>query len=108
MTSGDEVYGIKVHTTLVMIANTLFHYNNLNNYIRSDRLRKLVVVPSLESRDSDNIDVPPLYQDSWDELVQFAIRIRIRHTRPPMYPDTVLVSLFQDRYKEVLELVCID
>lgn len=108
MTGGDEVHGIKVHTTLVMTVNKLFHYNDLNDWIRPDRLRRVVVVPSLESRDGDNVDIPPLYQDSLDELVQFALRVRIRHTRPPMCPDVVLTSLFQDRYKEAMELICID
>eukprot|EP00957_Ditylum_brightwellii_P068795 5222498-Ditylum_brightwellii.AAC.1 len=51
MTGGDEAHGMKVHTTLVMTANKLFHYSNLNDYVRPDRSRRVVVVPSVAERD---------------------------------------------------------
>ena len=108
LTGGDEVNGVKVHTTLVMTTNRLFHYDDLNDYVRPDRLRRVVVVPSVAERDGANVDFPPTDQQSLDELVQFAVRTRIKHKRPPVRPDALLASLFQSRYTEALELVSID
>ena len=108
LTSGDEIDGMKVHTTLIMTTNELFHYEDMSDYVRPDRLRRVVVVPSVVERDGSNIDFAPLHQTSLDELVQFAVRTRIKHRRPPMKPDVLLASLFQSRYKDALEIVCID
>ena len=108
LTGGDEVDGVKVHTTLIMTANKLFHYGDLNDYIQPDRLRRVVVIPSVAERSGVNADIPPLHQDSLDELVQYALRTRITHKRPPLRVDALLASLFQSRYTEALEVVCID
>ena len=64
MTSDDEAHGVKVRFALVMATINLFHYNDVNDFIRPDRLRRVVVVHSVTGRDSDIIDVPPLHQDS--------------------------------------------
>ena len=66
------------------------------------------MVPSVVKREGTNVEYAPLHQENLDELVQFVIRTRIKHRRSPMNPDTLLASLFQRRYKEALEVVCVD
>ncbi len=108
LTGGDEIGGMKIHTTLIMTTNSLFYYDDLNDYVRPDRLRRVVVVPTVLERDGPNVDSVPLHQESLDELVQFAIRTRIKHKRPPIRSDALLATLFQARYKDALELICFD
>ena len=108
LTGGDEVNGMKIHTTLIMTANELLRYENLRQLIRRDRMRRLAVAPSVIERGGDDSDCQPLDQDSLDELVQFAVRTRIKHKRPPLTPDALLATLFQARYTEALEMVYID
>ena len=69
LTGGDEFNGIKVHTTLVMTLNKLFHYRDLSTFILPDRLRRVVVVPTVEERIGVNVDSTPLHQESLDELI---------------------------------------
>ena len=57
----------------------------------------MVIIPSVVERNGPNTDVAPLHQESLDELVQFAVRTRIKHRRPPMRPDALLASLFRSR-----------
>lgn len=108
LTGGDEVDGMIVHTTLIMTANKLFHYDDLNQFVQPDRLRRVVVIPSVEERDGVNADIPPIHQDILDELVQYAVRTRIMQKRPPVKVDALLASLFQSSCIEASEVVCID
>ena len=108
LTGGDEINGMKVSVTLLMSVNNLFHYEHQSNYTRTDRVRRIVVVPTVARRDNDNSDLPPLHQDSIDELMQFAIRTRIKYSKPPLRVDALLCTLFQNRYKDALKLITID
>ena len=108
LTGGDEFNGIKVHTTLIMTVNRLFHYRDLSTFILPDRLRRVVVVPTVEERIGENVDSTPLHQESLDELIQYSLRIRIRHKRPPLKTDALLATLFHARYDEALAIITIE
>ncbi len=108
LTGGDDFNGTRVHTTLIMTVNRLFQYNDLSTFIHSDRLRRVVVVPTVEERSGENVDALPLHPGSLDELVQYSLRIRIRHKMPPLKTDALLATLFQARYKEALEIITIE
>lgn len=84
LTGGDEINGMKVYTLLIMTASKLFKYDDLNDYFRPDRLRRIVVVPSVVERQGTNIYFAPLHQESLDELIQFDVRTKIKHRRPPL------------------------
>jgi len=108
LTGGDEFNGIKVHTTLIMTVNRLFYYGDLSTFIMPDRLRRVVVVPTVNERIGENVDSIPLHQESLDELIQYSLRIRIRHKRPPLKTDALLATLFQARYEEALAIITIE
>jgi hypothetical protein len=108
ITGGDEVDGMKVSTTLLMTVNNLFRHDDQKEYTKPDRVRRVVVIPTVSRRCGSDSESIPVHQSSIDELVQFAIRARIKHRRPPLQPDALLATLFQDNYKEALELVYID
>lgn len=108
LTGGDAVDGIKVSTTLVTSVNKLFRYESQVDYTQPDRIRRVIVIPTVVERDGVNVDNAPLFQNSLDELVQFAIRTRIKHKLPPLKADALLATMFQDRYKDALELITID
>ncbi len=108
LTGGDEVDGMKVSTTLIMTVNTLFKYENQSEYTRPDRVRRVVVIPTVAKRLKSDSESTPLHQSSIDELVQFAIRTRIKHRKPPLKTDALLATLFQGGYRDVLEIVYID
>jgi hypothetical protein len=40
--------------------------------------------------------------------MQFAIRTRIKYSKPPLRIDALLCTLFQDRYKDVFKIITID
>jgi hypothetical protein len=99
---------MKVSTTLIMTVNTLFRYEDQSEYTKADRVRRVVVIPTVLEKVGSDSESTPLHQDSVDELVQCAIQTRIKHKRPPLRTDALLATLFQARYTDVLKIVCID
>jgi hypothetical protein len=97
LTGGDEVNGMKVSTTLIMAVNALFRYEDQGQYTKPDRVRRVVVIPTVHKRSGSDSESTPLHQDSIDELVQFAMRTRIKHKKPPLRTDALLATLFQAR-----------
>jgi len=105
LTGGDTTEGIKLSTTVICSMNKLPHYNKMSDYTRADRVRRIVVVPTVDKRKSKDNDMLPVDTQSLNNLIVLAIITRIKYSMPPLSPECVLYTLFQSRATEAFELV---
>lgn len=106
LTGGDVSERGIISVTTTMFANKLHSYDNMWEYTRSDRTRRIVVVPSVTVRTvPDAIRVPSSKEDLLPILAG-AIRIRAMYSeKPPLTLTSVLHTLFMDGAKDAMSVV---
>ncbi|KAG7358006.1 hypothetical protein IV203_014593 [Nitzschia inconspicua] len=109
LTGGDEgPYG-KVSVTSIMSCNKLFKYDAMNEYTRPDRIRRVVVIPTVTNRRTENRHYEEGSDNDKAQLIAMSMAVRIKYDmRPPLSARAVLMTLFQAKFTYALSLVCID
>jgi hypothetical protein len=105
LTGGDNFNGMSVSVTLLAGANELALYKNMSEFTRADHVRRITVIPTRQSRNTSDNSQLPMHSGSLNELLQFAIRTRVRFEYPPLSPKAMLCTLFQGRYVEAMQIV---
>ena len=68
----------------------------MRDYIKPNRLRRVVLITTLLETSGENIDFTHMNQDSIDDLLHFALRSKFKHSRPPLRTNALIPTLFQD------------
>lgn len=97
--------GVRVSVTIVATMNKLYHPVVMKDHVRADVIRRVVVIPTLSKRSSQDTDSVPIDHSSLQELVRWSIRTRIRYNMPPLSALAVLHTLYQGRHDEVLQVI---
>lgn len=105
LTGGDKTDGVAVSTTILSAMNRLPHYNDMASYVKADRVRRVVVLPTVLKRTTSDIDSAPIDNTNLTMLLTLGILMRIRHSMPPLTTNALLQTLFHNRVKEALDIV---
>ena len=106
ITGGDVGERGTVTVSMIMFANTLYDYDKMWTYTKSDRTRRIVVIPSVRVRTVEDMSSVPTSDKDLDPLISSAIRIRAMYAeKPPMTLDCVLHSLFMAGADDALKIV---
>ena len=108
-TGGDEGDYGKVSVTCIATTNSLFTYPVTADYTRPDRVRRVVVVPTVSSREGpdDNFNEPS--DDQKRMLCSLALQARLKYDiKPPLTTISLLMTLFQEKFKYALSILVID
>jgi len=109
ITGGDETSHGRVSCTAVMSLNKLFNYEFMSEYTRSDRVRRVVVVPTLTHRQNRDSSQKPASENDKMMLIATCIGIRLKYDgKPPLTTTALIMTLFQTKYSFVFHLVEID
>jgi len=105
LTGGDKVQGVTLSTTILCSMNAMPVYDNMASYVKPDRTRRVVVIPSVKKRQTEECTSLPLNSDGLNRLVALSLVIRLRYALPPLTAESVLHTLFQHRVEEAEALV---
>jgi peroxiredoxin len=68
---------VSVSTTIVCSMNTLPRHIDMASYIKADRVRRIVVVPTVEKRSTTDVDNVPVDTDNLTILSAVSMAVRI-------------------------------
>jgi hypothetical protein len=108
LTGVDKVEDVSVKVSILASSNYLPILStdaDVAAYVKPDRLRRIVVVPTVTSRDSLDVSEIPCDQDSINHLAYISMIARAIYDTPPLNPIVVLQSLFLSKYKDALKFV---
>ena len=100
LTGGDKVQGVTLSTTILCSMNAMPVYDDMSSYVKPDRIRRVVVIPSVKKRETEECTTLPLNSDGLNRLVGLSLVIRLRYALPPLTAECVLYTLFQHRVTE--------
>ena len=108
-TGGDEGNHGKVSVTCIATSNSLFTYPVTADYTRPDRVRRVVVVPTVSSREGSDDNFTDPSDDQKRVLCCLALKVRLKYDmRPPLTTISLLMTLFQEKFKYALSVLVID
>lgn len=109
ITGGDIGVHGKISVTGIMSANRLFNYKYMSDYTLPDRTRRLVVIPTVDKRTSKNKHFSEPSLDDKIHVLSLSIAIRSKYDmKPPLTTPSLLMTLFQAKFKEALSIVTVD
>ena len=105
-TGGDvSEYG-EVSMTMVMFSNRLHRYEDMHEYTRSDRVRKIVVVPTEKVRTVPNASVIPDSDADLKPLITRSIAMRAEYDeKAPLSIYGLMCTLFLDLADDAYKVV---
>ena len=109
ITGGDAGSKGVLSKTMIASCNELPKYKIMNNYVRNDRTRRIVIIPTVSERLLGNRNYIPEDLTSKSLLVSAAILVRLRcDTKPPLTRNALMHTLFLGRIKDAERLIKYD